>query len=234
MRKIGILCASDTELAPFLSHIRGRISSERAMLTFHGGWIGQAQVTAVYSGVCKVNAAIAAQLLIDVFGVEAILNAGTAGGMDAEVALFDTIVASRMVYHDVAEDILTEFHPWLRENSFSADPLLYAAAQAYSRKTAHPIRFGTVATGEQFIEDDRREAIHRAFAPLAVDMETTSVAHVCYVNRIPFLSVRTVTDTADHRGLAHFEQNCAHASARAAEVTLGILAELATHAESQR
>ena len=63
--KIGILCASDEELAPFLPCIEDDTVVERAKLCFHCGRIGSADVAAVFSGVCKVNAAIAAQTLID-------------------------------------------------------------------------------------------------------------------------------------------------------------------------
>ena len=231
MKKIGILCASDTELEPFLTHIAFSQVTEKAMLKFYsqgtlknGGEIG---IVAVYSGVCKVNASIAAQLLIDVFHVECIINAGTAGGMDESVQLFDTVISDRMLYHDVAEDILTEFHPWLKVNYFQSDRELLSVAQAYSQKTAYPIRFGTMVSGEQLIEDDKRDEINQKYAPLCVDMETVSVAHTCYVNQIPFLSVRTITDTASHKGIEHFEENCEAASKRSAEIVTGILKELA-------
>lgn len=224
-KRIGILCASDTELEPFLKRIQSPQITEKAMLKFYCGRIGQADVVAVYSGVCKVNAAIAAQLLIDIFEVDSMINAGTAGGMDEKVRLFDTVISDKMMYHDVAEDILTEFHPWLAKNCFQADRKLYAAARKYARKSNFPIWFGTMVTGEQFIEDEKRAEINQSYAPLCVDMETASVAHVCHVNRVPFLSVRTITDTAEHMGIENFEQNCETASERAAEIVMGILVQ---------
>lgn len=120
---------------------------EKSMLKFHLGRINEAEIVAVYSGVCKVNAAIAAQVLIDLFHVDCVVNAGTAGGMEESVRLFDTVVSERMVYHDVAEDVLTEFHPWLKENCFTADPRLLDAAKRYKEKTEYPILFGVMATG---------------------------------------------------------------------------------------
>ena len=66
------------------------------------------------------------------------------------------------------------------------------------------------------------------FAPLTVDMETASVAHVCYVNRIPFLSIRSITDTAAHDGIGDFEENCAKASQIAGDITVALLNELKT------
>lgn len=226
MKKIGILCASDTELAPFLKYIRSCETTEKAMLTFYEGTIHQTEVTAVYSGVCKVNAAIAAQLLIDVFHVDCIINGGTAGGMEESVQLFDTVISERVIYHDVADDILTEFHPWLKSNYFPADDKLSAIAKRYSLTSAHPIRFGTMVTGEQFIEDDKREEINEKFAPLCVDMETASVAHVCYVNKIPFLAVRTITDTVTHKGIENFDKNCEAASGISAKIVAGIVEQI--------
>ena len=131
MKQIGILCAGDTELAPFLEHMKGQQITEKAMLKFHTGTINHVNVSAVYSGVCKVNAAIAAQLLIDMFHVDLIINAGTAGGMKEGVQLFDTVISERVIYHDVADDILTDFHPWLKSNYFLADQELCAIARAY-------------------------------------------------------------------------------------------------------
>lgn len=225
-KRIGILCASDTELEPFLSHIQSFEIVEKAMLKFYSGYIGNNDIVAVYSGVCKVNAAIATQLLIDMFHVDCIINGGTAGGMAENVKLFDTVVSERMIYHDVSEDILTEFHPWLEKNYFQADSQLYDAARRYSRESDFSILFGTMVTGEQFIEDEKREEINQNYAPLSVDMETASIAHVCYVNQIPFLSVRTITDTASHKGIENFEQNCEAASERSAQIILGILNQL--------
>ena len=226
MKKIGILCAGDTELAPFLEHMKGQQITEKAMLKFHTGTINHLNVSAVYSGVCKVNAAIAAQLLIDMFHVDLIINAGTAGGMKEGVQLFDTVISERVIYHDVADDILTDFHPWLKSNYFLADQELCAIARAYSRTSKHPVLFGTMVTGEQFIEDEKREEINRKFDPLSTDMETAGVAHVCYVNRIPFLAVRTITDTVTHQGIETFDQNCEAASEISAEIVLGILGQL--------
>ena len=81
-------------------------------------------------------------------------------------------------------------------------------------------------TGEQFIAEEGRKEIIDRYAPLIVDMETASIAHVCYVNRIPFLSIRSITDTAKHSGPDNFEKNCDQAAAIAKDITLALLAEL--------
>ena len=68
--------------------------------------------------------------------------------------------------------------------------------------------------------------INEQFTPLTVDMETASIAHVCYVNSIPFISIRSVTDTAAHSGTGHFEENCKKASEIAKDITAALLTEL--------
>lgn len=111
--KIGIICAGDREVAPFLPHIKNAKVTEKAMLKFYEGSINDVNIVTLYCGVCKVNAAIATQILIDTYGVDIVINAGTAGGMNNELEIFDTVISTEVAYHDVAPNILTEFHPWL-------------------------------------------------------------------------------------------------------------------------
>ena len=225
--KIGIICAAEKELAPFLPQIEAIKISEKAMLQFYKGKIHGTEVAAVVSGVCKVNAAIAAQILIDGFGVTAVINSGTAGGMDAKLRIYDTVVATECCYHDVAEKILTEYHPRMKSVVFKSSPRLLSLAQnAVKRLGLRNVYFGRMVTGEAFITDEGRGRITEDYAPLSVDMETAAIAHVCYVNSIPFLSVRCITDTAEHSGNETFHANCARASEIAAELVTEIIKEL--------
>ncbi|MEG0366862.1 MAG: 5'-methylthioadenosine/adenosylhomocysteine nucleosidase [Coprobacillus sp.] len=225
MRKIGIVCASDEELAPFLQHIESVIVTNKAMLKFYEGHIKGMQVVALYSGVCKVNAAIATQLLIDTYSVVAVLNVGVAGGMDSKVELFDTVISTQTTYHDVEEEILTEFHPWLSSIYFETDKNLLKIARRIFDKCP-TIHFGRMITGENFIEGDMRDSLNAKYSPISVDMETASIAHVCYVNAIPFMAIRSISDTAGHNGIENFENNCKQASNVAKDVTLTFLKHL--------
>lgn len=242
-RKIGIFCASDEELAPFLARMEETGTRKKAMLEFHEGTLLGLPVVAVYGGVCKVNAAVAVQLLIDLCGVTAVVDAGTAGGLDDSLRVFDTVVAEETAYHDVAEDILTEYHPWMPSVWMPSDPgLLEAARRAAARpelpgssahaqtpgEPARRILFGRCVTGEQFIEGPVRERIRAEFSPLCVDMETAAAAQVCYVNKIPFLSIRTLTDGADCGGAEDFQTNCEKSSFLSCEAVLATLEEWKT------
>lgn len=223
--KVGILCAGDREIAPLISMIQNCVKTEKAMLVFYEGTLENVNVVALFSGVCKVNAAIAAQILIDSYGCDVVINVGTAGAMDLNLQVFDTVVSTEAAYHDVAEGILTEFHPWMRTVWFKADDELLQMAHRAAEQMPASQRFvfGRMVTGEAFIEGEQREQINRSFAPLSVDMETASIAHVCYVNRKPFIAIRTLTDTADHSASASFEMNCDRASRISAEFVQSML-----------
>ena len=226
--RIGILCAGDSEVVPFINMLDEYIITEKAMLKFYEGKIEGIDIVTLFTGVCKVNAAIATQILIDTYGCNIIINAGTAGGMDDSLKIFDTVISNEVAYYDVDDDILTEFHPWLDSIYFKADKrLLNLAKKAISNfNTNHNIVFGKMVTGEKFIEDERRESINIKYEPLSVDMETASVAHVCYVNEIPFIAIRTITDTSSHSGIDEFEKNCDKASQISANLVKGMLKEL--------
>lgn len=226
--RVGIICAGDIEVAPFLPMIDRCQISENAMLKFYEGQINGVDIVTLFSGVCKVNAAVATQILIDKYGVNIIINAGTAGGMNEDLNIFDSVISTEVAYHDVAPNILTEFHPWLETVYFKADPkLLKLSRQAVDNLDVEgKIYWGRMVTGEMFIADEGRKAINEHFHPLTVDMETASIAHVCYVNSIPFISIRNVTDTATHSGTGHFEENCKKASIIAKDITVALLAEL--------
>lgn len=226
--KVGILCAGDEEVAPFLPLINEYKASQKAMLKFYEGSMSGVEVVVLFSGVCKVNAAIASQILIDTYGADIIINAGTAGGVHHELELFDTVISTEIAYHDVAPDILTEFHPWMKTIFFEADQeLIELSRVAVSRmKTEGKVFWGRMVTGESFITDAGRQKIIDDFAPLTVDMESASIAHVCYVNSIPFLSIRCITDTAAHNGIGNFEENCAKASRISRDITVALLNEI--------
>ena len=144
INKIGIICVSDTELKPFLKQIKVTKTINKTMLKFYQSNFVQFELILVYSGVCKVNAAIATQQLINLFNVDIIINAGTAGGIDESVQLFDTIISKKVIYHDVGDDILTDFHPWLKSNYFSTDPSLINLIKSYYQESKYPLLVGTM------------------------------------------------------------------------------------------
>jgi len=227
--KVGIVCADIDEVAPILKEMQITNTVEKAMLKFHEGKLCDVNVVALYCGACKVNAAIATQLVIDLFQVDYVLNVGVAGGMDPKVKVFDTVISTELAYHDIQPGVLTGFHPFMDSDWFPADKKLLKHAEIASEKviTSGKVFFGRMVTGEVFIVDEGRQKILDAFHPLSVDMESASMAHVCYVNKVPFLAVRCITDTAEYSGSETYEENLSKAVLIVRDMTKAILTELA-------
>lgn len=224
--KIGILCAADDEAAPFLKAMRMEQETKKGLATFwHGTLEGVAAVVA-WSGVCKVNAAIATQILIDTYGCTHVINAGACGGMAKEAGILDTIVSDCVAHHDVDPGILTDYHPYMESIWFKADENLLSAAKAAAESLPrYPVHFGRTVTGEAFIDDSNRSSIKGELAPLSVDMETAAAAQVCHAFAIPFLGIRTVSDNPECSGSDAYNANCDRAGEIAAEVTIETIRE---------
>jgi adenosylhomocysteine nucleosidase len=225
---IGIICPIETEAAPYTGAVSRMKKHEAAMQTVYEGMLNDTPVAIVCCGVCKVNAAIAAQALIIKHRVSAVMVSGTAGGIDTRLGVGDTVVATEAMYHDVIPQNLTKFIPNMREPIFKSDTvLLNTCREALERhKPKQPIYFGRIVTGEKFITQEGREGIINQFTPLCVDMETAAVAHVCYMHGVPFIAVRSVSDTGAQSGVGNFKKNVKMASEHSFEVVNLLLGAL--------
>ena len=203
--KLGIIGPCEPEIAPFIQKMDVTATEHQAKLTFHSGTYAGTNLVAVFCGVCKVNAAIAAQLLISQHQVTHMLVVGVAGAIDENLAIADTIVSSETAYHDVADGILTQYHPWMKTVYFTSDKTLTQAIMAANADDPS-VSLGRIVTGEAFIEQEGRDTIIKNHRPLCVDMETAAIAHVCHANDIPFAAIRSVSDTPHESGTAAFER----------------------------
>jgi len=202
---IGIIGATENEITPFTSSMSNIRTEKHAMLSFHKGKYLDIPIIALYCGVCKVNAAIAAQILIDKYQVTQIIVIGVAGAINEELHILDTVISSEIAYHDVADEILTQYHPWMKSIYFAADrDMLNAISEANAGERS--VVIGRIVTGEAFIDQNGRKEIIEKYNPLCVDMETASIAHVCYANSIPFVAIRSISDTPHESGNGAFEK----------------------------
>ncbi len=226
--KIGVIGPTENEIIPFIEQISNKKIANVAMLTFYSGRYENIDVVALYCGVCKVNAAIATQILIDKFNVTHVIVTGVAGGIDNILSIGDTVISTEIAYHDVDEGIVTEYHPWMESVYFKADSKLVELCREVIDKNTftQKIFVGRIVTGEAFISDSGRTEIISKYHPLCVDMETASIAHVCYVNNVPFIAIRSITDTEDECGVEIFENNCVSASNNSLSIVKKILESL--------
>ena len=223
MEKYGIIGAMESEVRALCNELVNHETVEYAGLKFFTGLLKGKDVVIVKSGIGKVNAALCAQALILKFSVTKIINTGIAGAFAKGLEVFDFVVSTAAVYHDfdtTAFGYKQGQVPGLPE-TFPADEALAAAAVTAFGKTEfakkHKVVKGIVASGDQFISDSAaKRTIQAHFDPACVEMEGCAIAQACYLNKVPFVIVRCMSDMADEsveQTYSFNEDVCAAASA---------------------
>lgn len=174
-----------------------------AAMDFYRGRIGEKEVVVVRSGIGKVNAAVCSQILIDRYQVDAIINTGIAGSLRNEINIGDIVLSSDTLQHDMDA---TGFGypigqiPRMEVLSFQADTRLVDLAKVCNRAVNPEIGtyVGRVVSGDQFISDKQKKAwLTENFDGYCTEMEGAAIAQAAYLNGVPFLIIRAISDKAD-------------------------------------
>lgn len=229
-KKVGIIGAMSVELELLKSKLEENLAVTKAGgMTFTEGKINGISVVLVQSGVGKVNAALCAQRLILQFGCTHIINTGIAGAMASGLKVLDFVASTDAVYHDMDATGFgykkTEI-PQMKCSDFPADSkMLEAARSAFKEFPAeHKLVFGRIATGDQFISDkEKKSAIQETCSPACVEMEGAAVAHACWINEIPFVIIRCMSDMADDDGESTYSFNENEAASLSGSLVLSML-----------
>ena len=201
---IGIIGAMDEEVAILKESMEVQDTLERAGMTFVKGIMSGKEVVVVRSGIGKVNMGICAQILIDCFGVDTLINTGVAGSLDADINIGDIVISTDAVQHDMDVSMLGDpvgQIPRMDTLSFPADKELVKKAVAANEKANPDIHTftGRVASGDQFISDKEvKERIVSLFHPMCVEMEGAGIAQAAYLNKVSYVIIRAISDKADN------------------------------------
>jgi len=181
------------ELELLLPLLKNSEESRMGGFEFYRGMVGHHDVIAMQCGIGKVNAAMGTLTLINAFLPDYVINSGVAGGADLSVNVMDVVAGARVAYHDV----------WCGPESELGQvqglPLYFEGASRLldlvpEREGIHK---GLICSGDQFI--DKLEDIKRIKGSfpdaLAVDMESGAISQVCYLNKVPFLALRVISDS---------------------------------------
>ena len=180
--KIGIIVAMDKEL-------------RQLQQLFNDG-----NVRVEKCGIGKVNAALGAQRMINEFHPDCIISSGCAGGNGDDINVQDVVISAELCYHDVycgraIDDTTIYGQVQGLPARFQADPyLLNKAINLQTTDIAlHP---GLIVTGDWFVDskDKMREIVGHFPEAKAVDMESCAIAQTCYINKVPFISFRVISD----------------------------------------
>lgn len=203
MKKIGIIGAMELEVEELKSKMEITRREENASMEFLEGMLNGTDVVIVRSGIGKVNAALCTQILCDVFEVTHIINTGVAGSLKNEINIGDIVVSTDALHHDVDVRVfgypLGEV-PQMGCLAFEADEKLSALAVECCKEvnTDISVYSGRIVSGDQFISDKQvKEHIITNFGGFCVEMEGASIAHAAYLNHVPFVIIRAISDKAD-------------------------------------
>lgn len=235
-KKIGIIGAMDVETERLLEAMQesGTPVKEtvRAGQTYREGRIGNTDIVLVRSGVGKVNAAACTQVLADLFGVTHIINTGVAGSLDNRIDIGDIVVSECAMYHDVDATVFGYAPgevPQMGVKAFPADPWLRAMAVEACREAAPDIHVheGMVVSGDQFIsERARKDAIAEKFSGQCTEMEGAAIAQTAYINGIPFVVIRAISDKADESVQVSYDEFEGKAARHCAAIVLHMLEKM--------
>ena len=199
---------------------------EKAYMKFYEGTLRGRDVVIVQCGIGKVNAGICVQILADLFQVDAVINTGVAGSLRAEINIGDIVVSTDACEHDMDVTALgykQGIIPQMKESFFKADRQLVEAAIEVCREVNPDISVyeGRVLSGDQFISGEEiKNKLIDLFDGSCTEMEGAAIAHAAFLNEIPYVVIRAISDKADgsaHMDYPEFERAAAAHSAKLVE-----------------
>lgn len=204
MKKIGIIGAMMNEVEELKRSMEVTSITEKASMKFFEGKLNGADVVVVQSGIGKVNAAICAQILADQFNVTQIINTGIAGSLNADLDIGDILVSKDAIQHDCDVTIFGYKKGEIAGmgfREFKADEALINLAYETCKEVNPDINAvkGRVVSGDQFISSSEvKDMLIKEYNGDCAEMEGAAIAHAAYLNNIPFVIIRAISDKADN------------------------------------
>ena len=209
---LGIIGAMDSEVQELKNEMPDAKITSVAGMDFYEGHIHDKDVVVVKCGIGKVNAAICTQILADRYKVDSVINTGVAGSLNSDIDICDIVISNDAIEHDMDVTALGYERgviPDMDNSVFHSDSRLIDVLEEENimRRLATSIEeanlsvkifTGRVVSGDQFIAGkEKRDDLVNTFAGDCAEMEGASIAHAAYVNNIPCLIIRAISDKAD-------------------------------------
>ncbi|WP_066889064.1 5'-methylthioadenosine/adenosylhomocysteine nucleosidase [Clostridium nigeriense] len=208
---LGIISAMTEELELLLKDMDIKEETKKANMTFYRGTLGSKDIIAVVCGIGKVNAAVCSQILISEFNATSIINVGVAGGIGKDIYPGDVVVGTNLVQHDMDTTAFGDPHgqiPRLDTFDFKCNETLVKAALEACEEINEINTFsGRIISGDQFISSvNKIKWFEEEFKAMACEMEGASIAQVCYLNNIPCVVIRSISDNANNGAHMDYEK----------------------------
>ena len=220
--KIGIIGAMDEEVSRLKEAMEAASVIKKAGMEFYSGKLCGKDAVVVKSGIGKVNAGICTQILSDLFSAEAVINTGVAGSLKKEINIGDIVLSTDFGYE-------LGVIPRMEASVFKASDELRELAERVCARVNPEIQTfcGRVVSGDQFISDHAvKERIVKNFGGYCTEMEGAAIAHAAYLNNLPFLIIRAISDKADNSATMDYGEFEAKAIEHTVKLVLGMMEEL--------
>lgn len=201
---IGIIGAMQEEISMLQKEMTNAEVIDYAKMIFYKGCLCGKDVVIVRSGICKVNAAVCAQILVDKFQVSMLINTGIAGALDENIDIGDVVISTNLVQHDVDASTFGDpvgQIPRMDTFAFPADSVLVKKAVEANCIANPDVKTftGRIVSGDQFISSKEvKDRLVNLFQAKCTEMEGAAIAHAAYLNDIPCVIIRAISDKADN------------------------------------
>lgn len=217
---IGIIVAEEKELLAVKNIMKNIEEINIYEKIFYKGIIEDKSVIVVKSNVGKVNSSRVCQMLIDKFNIDLVINVGTAGSVDNKLEIGDIVVADRLVQYDFD---VTAFGRKIGEIE-NIGEYIEVNNNLFNLFENIDVNIGCIASGDKFIVNrEEKDNIRNIFNALCIEMEGASIAQVCFLDKVPFLVIRSITDKLDGSSKIEFETFLESSSKKVALILKDIL-----------
>ena len=228
--RIGVIGAMEEEVEMLRERMNLIEEVVIAGCEFHLGGLEGVEVILSKSGIGKVNAAISATLMNQLYHPDYIINTGSAGGLNPELEVGDVVVSTEVRYNDVDATVFGyEFGQVPRMPAFyTPDQTLIDKAVESADTAGVGTAQGLVLSGDSFMSDAERVESLKAVVsfPYCAEMEAGAIAHVCHQFQCPFVVIRSLSDIAGKGAKISYDTFLEAASVNSAHIVLYMLEEL--------
>ncbi len=227
---IGIIGAMQLETTAICEVLTEKQRCEYAGMTFLSGKLNGIDVVVSTCGPGKVFAAVCAQTMILKFHPSYLINIGVGGAISPSLHVTDLAVATSTVQHDMDTSPLGDPKGMISQINrihLPCDPTLIQAARDAMADLGLKGEFGVIATGDQFVDSaELKSTLQSRFGAIACDMEGGAIGHVCFINQVPYIVLRAISDNAEDGAPVSFETFAVAAAAQSVKLLTCMLKKL--------
>ncbi|MBE7123858.1 5'-methylthioadenosine/adenosylhomocysteine nucleosidase [Bacillus cereus] len=229
MNRIGIVGAMQIEIDLLLEKLHIKEEHTVANMPFYKGEFMGTEIIITRCGVGKVNAAACTQILISKFDVDTIINTGVAGGLHPDVKVGDLVISTNVTHHDVNKNQMKNLFPF-QEEFIACEKLRELARKACNSSSLNiNVHEGRIVSGEYFVEDSKlKEQLVTKYTPHCTEMEGAAIGHVAYINDVPFLVMRCISDSADDEAQVSYDDFAKTAANYCSEIIVEMLKHISS------